>query len=110
MLFVSPGTRWLQEVLDTLHEMDGRTSRLEIVLIAEAEAPDASPYLTWSTKSGLDSRRPFLVYFGDGPAYAMIGPVTVAGDRAPIFQTADRALIEHLAFELQRELDIPMSV
>ncbi len=40
----------------------------------------------------------------------MIGQVTVVADRSPIFQTADRALIEHLAFELQRELDIPMSV
>ncbi len=110
MLFVSPGTRWLHEVLETLQEMDGRTSRIEVVLIAKAEAPDASPYLTWSTKSGLNSRRPFLVYFGDGPAYAMIGQATAADDRARVFQTADRALIEHLAFELQRELDIPMSV
>ncbi len=75
-----------------------------------AEAPEASPHLTWSTKSGLDSRRPFLVYFGDGPAYAMIGQVTADNDRAPIFQTADRALIEYLAFELQRELGILLSV
>ncbi|MBW1883862.1 MAG: response regulator [Deltaproteobacteria bacterium] len=110
LLFVSPGTRWLTEVLETLHEMDGRTSRTEIVLIAEAEQQEASPYLTWSTKSALDSQRPFLVYFGDGPAYAMIGQVTEVGERAPIFQTADRALVEHLTFELQRELGISISV
>jgi DNA-binding response OmpR family regulator/GGDEF domain-containing protein len=110
LLFVCPGTRWMAEVLETLHEMDGRTSRTEIVLIAEAEAPETSPYLTWSTKSVLDSRRPFLVYFGDGPAYAMIGQVTVTDDHAPVFQTADRALVEHLTFELQRELGILISV
>ncbi|MEE8166874.1 MAG: response regulator, partial [Myxococcota bacterium] len=110
VLFISPGARWLPEVLETLHEMDGHTSRTEIVLIAEVEEQEASPHLTWCTKSTLDSRRPFLVYFGDGPAYAMIGQVTVAADRAPIFQTADRALIEHLAFELQRELGVLISV
>ena len=110
LLFLSPGTRWLAEVLETLHEMDGRSSRTEIVLIAEAEAQQASPHLTWCTKSALDSQRPFLVYFGDGPAYAMIGRVTEIGERAPIFQTADRALVEHLTFELQRELGINISV
>ncbi len=62
------------------------------------------------TKSALDSRRPFMVYFGDGPAFAMIGQITLAAERAAIFQTSDRALVEHLAFELQRELEIVLSV
>ena len=66
--------------------------------------------LTWVAKAGLDSRRPFLVYYGDGPAYAMVGQVTLSAARAAIFQTADRALVEHLAFELQRELEIVLSV
>ena len=62
------------------------------------------------TKSSLDSRRPFLVYFGDGPAFAMVGQVTLAAHRAAIFQTSDRALVEHLAFDLQRELGIVLPV
>ena len=76
----------------------------------EAEEQEAVPGLTWATKSSLDVRRPFLVYYGDGPAYALIGQVTLADARTPIFQTADRALVEHLAFELQRELGILISV
>jgi hypothetical protein len=97
-------------VLETLHSMRGRISRTEIVIVAEAEEQDAVPGLSWVTKSRLDSRRPFLVYYGDGPAYALIGQVTLAAKKTPIFQTADRALVEHLAFELQRELGIHISV
>jgi hypothetical protein len=40
----------------------------------------------------------------------MIGAVTAAAGSTPIFQTVDRALVEHLAFELQRELGILLSV
>lgn len=110
VLFVSPGARWLPEVLETVHAMQGRGSRTELVIVAEAEGQASLSHLTWATKSVLDARRPFLVYFGDGPAFAMIGQVTMEDDRAPIFQTCDRALVEHLAFELQRELGIQLSV
>ena len=110
VLFMSPGVRWLPEVLETLHSFQSRPGKTEIVLLAEGEERERHPRVTWVTKSSLDSRRPFVVYFGDGPAYAMVGQVTLAADRAAIYQTADRALVEHLAFELQRELGIVLSV
>ena len=110
VLFLSPGARWLPDVLETLDETRGRGCRTEIVLLAEVDEPSSAPNLTWVTKSSLDPRRPFLVYFGDGPAFAMVGQVTLAEACAPLFQTADRALVEHLAFELQRELEILISV
>lgn len=110
VLFVSPGARWLPEVLETIHEMQGRGSRTELVIVAEAEGQASAERLTWATKTVLDARRPFLVYFGDGPAFAMIGQVNAAREKAPIFQTCDRGLVEHLAFELQRELGIQLSV
>ncbi|MAG31152.1 MAG: hypothetical protein CL908_09725 [Deltaproteobacteria bacterium] len=109
VLFVSPGARWLPEVLETLHEVRGLAGRTQIVLLSEGEEREDSPQVTWITKSGLDSRRPFIVYFGDGPAYAMVGQVTLAAASAPIFQTADRALVEHLTFELMRELGIALA-
>jgi len=110
VLFLSPGARWLPDVLETLEEIRTRSTRTEIVLLAEGEIRDAHPQVTWISKSGVDSRRPFLVYFGDGPAYGMVGQVTLTAARAAIFQTADRALVEHLAFELQREFEIVLSV
>lgn len=110
VLFVSPGARWLPEVLESLEGVRGRLSRTEVVVITEAEEPEPIPHVTWIRKSSLDSRRPFVVYFGDGPAFAMIGQITMAEARAPLFQTDDRALVETLTFELQRELAIPLSV
>jgi GGDEF domain-containing protein len=110
VLVLSPGTRWLPDVLETLHEIRGHGTQAEIVVLAEGVERDANPQVTWITKSSLDSRRPFLVYYGEGPAFAMIGAVTAAAGSTPIFQTVDRALVEHLAFELQRELGILLSV
>lgn len=110
VLVVSPGGRWLPDALETLHEIRGHRTRTEIVLLAEGAERDANPQVTWITKSSLDARRPFLVYYGEGPAFAMIGAVTASAATTPIFQTADRALVEHLAFELQRELGILLSV
>ena len=110
VLYVSPGGRWLPEVLETLEEIRNQPTETKISLLAEGEVREAPPQVTWIAKSGLDSRRPFLVYFGEGPAYAMVGQVTLAAARAAIYQTSDRALVEHLAFELQRELGISLSV
>jgi len=110
VLYLSPGVRWLPDVLEALQEIRGQVCRAEIILLAEGEEREMNSQITWVAKSGLDSRRPFLVYFGDGPAYAMIGQRTLAATRSAIFQTADRALVEHLAFELGRELGIVLSI
>lgn len=110
ILFISPGTRWLPDLLETLHDVRGQTTRTEIVLLAEGEEREETSQVTWVAKSAIDSRRPFAVYFGDGPAYAMIGQVGEPTDRTPLFQSADRAFVEHLAFQLQRELGILISI
>ncbi|MCP4908407.1 MAG: response regulator [bacterium] len=110
VLFLSPGVRWLPDVLEALDEIRSPVCGAEIILLAEGEVRETNPQVTWVTKSALDSRRPFLVYFGDGPAYAMVGQLTLAAARTAVFQTSDRALIEFLAFELGRELGIVLSV
>jgi len=110
VLILSPGTRWLADVLETFHETRGRETDTEIVVLADGAARNVNPQITWISKSSLDDRRPFLVYYGEGPAYAMIGSTTAVASNAPIFQSADRCLVEHLAFELQRELGILISV
>ncbi|MEZ4281043.1 MAG: response regulator [Myxococcota bacterium] len=110
ILFLSPGSRWLPDLLETLDDLRGQATRTEIVLLAEGVQPDSGSEIHCIQKSPLDSRRPFAIYFGDGPAYAMVGQVSAVASRAPIFQSADRALVEHLAFRLQRELGILVSV
>jgi hypothetical protein len=110
ILFLSPGIRWLPELLEILDELKGHTTRTEIVVLADGVEREQSPAIHFVKKSPLDARRPFAIYFGDGPAYAMVGQVNVVASRAPIFQSADRRLVEHLAFQLQRELGILVSV
>ncbi len=110
ILFLSPGSRWLPELLEVLDELQGHTTRTEIVMLADGVEREQSPAIHFVKKSPLDARRPFAIYFGDGPAYAMVGQVNVVASRAPIFQSADRCLVEHLAFQLQRELGILVSV
>jgi len=110
ILFLSPGSRWLPEMLEVLDDLEGHTTRTEIVVLAAGVERAQGPEIHLVRKSPLDARRPFAVYFGDGPAYAMVGQVNVVASRAPIFQTADRSLVEHLAFQLQRELGILVSV
>ena len=110
VLIMSPGATWLAEVLETLHETRGRDTQTEIVMLADGTARHANPQLTWISKSSLDDRRPFLVYYGEGPAFAMIGSAIRVEGAAPVFQTTDRSLVEYLAFELQRELGILISV
>ena len=110
ILFFPPGRGWLPELRGVIDDLASQQTRTEIVLLSDGVSRERGPEIHWIQKSPLDARRPFAVYFGDGPAYAMVGQVNVVAARAPIFQTADRALVEHLAFRLQRELGILVSV
>ena len=47
---------------------------------------------------------PFLIYFGDGPSYAMMREEKEAEGGSRLFHTSDRSLVEYLAFRLQTEL------
>jgi len=51
----------------------------------------------------------FLIYFGEGSAYALICEDAPEGDRTRLFQTCDRNLVEHLALQVQHELHEPGS-
>jgi hypothetical protein len=110
ILFLSPGSRWATDVLETLDEVRGRATQTEIVILADGVEREGDSGIHVVKKSPLDARRPFAVYFGDGPAYALVGQVGVVASRVPLFQSSDRTLVEHLAFRLQRELGILVSV
>ena len=64
--------------------------------------------ITWVSPRRVDSDRPFLLYYGDGPAYALVTAHKLDDDGLPMFHTGDRALVEQLALQLQRDLGIPL--
>ena len=85
-------------------------SRTELVIVGDkSEALAGSAGVTWVSPSAVGTDRPFLLYFGDGPAYAMLASQRESAAGLGFFHTSDRVLVEHLVFQLQRDLGIPVS-
>ncbi len=72
---------------------------------SEGEADDSEASMVrWVSGRGLGELPLFLVYFGEGSAYALICEDAPERDRTRFFQTGDRNLVEHLALRIQHEL------
>jgi diguanylate cyclase (GGDEF)-like protein len=72
---------------------------------SEGEADDSeASRVRWVSGRGLGELPLFLIYFGEGSAYALICEDAPERDRARFFQTCDRNLVEHLALRIQHEL------
>lgn len=110
LLFVSPRRGLLPAVLEGVERLAAAGSRTELVIVgdkSDALHPDAP--VTWVSAAAVGTDQPFLLYYGDGPAYAMLTAHKEAGDGLGFFHTSDRVLVEHLVFQLQRDLGIPVS-
>jgi FixJ family two-component response regulator/GGDEF domain-containing protein len=110
ILCISPGPSLVHVVRDGLARLDPAQTRTELVVVNDgrSEALAGVP-VTSVAPQQIGSRRPFLLYYAEGPAYALVGEPGVAGDAASLFQTCDRVLVEHLAFQLQRALGVPIA-
>jgi hypothetical protein len=99
-------------VREGLEGLRGAQVATEIVLVGEGgDLAIAGPTVTCAAAGAARADVPFLVYYGEGPAYGMVTGARggeESGERRPLFQTADRALVEHLAFQLQRDLAVPL--
>jgi FixJ family two-component response regulator/GGDEF domain-containing protein len=110
ILCISPGPSLLHVVRDGLARLDPAQTRTELVVVTDGRADAlAGVPVTCVAPQQIGSRRPFLLYYAEGPAYALVGEPGAAGDAASLFQTADRVLVEHLAFQLQRALGVPIA-
>jgi PleD family two-component response regulator len=113
LLFVAPG-EMLGEAfasgLGALRDPNGQTA---IWVLGEppkkeadkpaADDPETS-LVQWVSSRNLGRLPLFLIYFGEGSAYAMICEDAPERDRTRFFQTCDRNLVEHLALRAQYEL------
>lgn len=108
LLFLSPGNRLAAPAREGLQRLRGLHAQAEVVLLSEVPLPpDPGLPLTRVPPSRAGTTAPFAIYFGTGPAYALI--CDEAGAEAPLFHTSDRSLVEHLAFQLQRDLGISLA-
>ncbi len=109
LLFVAPGAGLLAALREGLEAVRGTQPRTEIVVVADRKT-ESLPGLpvTWVSTVRAGTRSPFLVYYGEGPSYALIRDEAVEDGRTAFFHSSDPVLVEHLAFQLGRDLGIPI--
>jgi len=94
-------------LLDGIETLTGAGARAELVVVApKSSEVDADAPITWVAPSSVGTDRPFMLYYGDGPAYAMTTAHRPDSDGLRLIDTRDRVLVEHLVFQLQRDLGI----
>ena len=109
LLFAAPGLSLEGALRDGLDALRGLQPRTEIVVLGERQDVSYPGLpLTWVSPSRAGGPPPFLVHFGEGAPFAMVRDADVESDATTIYQTSDRALVEQLAFQLGRDLGIPM--
>jgi hypothetical protein len=109
LLVVSPGPELAPMVEQEIERLNGAESGIEVVVVADGEPTRASSLpITWIDPERTGTDRRFALYYGDGPAYAMLADARDGAAEWPLFHTSDRALVEHLAFRLQRDLGVSL--
>jgi len=123
LLFASPGEMLGESIAAGLGALRGRHGQVAISVLGEPPKQNADQQkadqqkaeeqaagdpetakIRWVSKRELGELPPFLIYFGEGSAYAMICEDAPDRDRTRFFQTCDRNLVEHLALRAQHEM------
>jgi diguanylate cyclase (GGDEF)-like protein len=109
MLFVAPGASLFGALREGLDGLRGVSMRTEVVLVGDRRTDQvAGVPVTWVSSLRTGTTAPFLVYYGEGPPYALIRDELVEEESTSIYHTSDPVLVEHLAFQLGRDLGIPI--
>jgi hypothetical protein len=109
MLFVAPGASLIGALRDGLDGLRGLSMRTEVVLVADRRTDQiAGVPVTWVSSMRTGTTSPFLIYYGEGPPYAMVRDEVVEEQSTSFYHTSDAVLVEHLAFQLGRDLGIPI--
>jgi DNA-binding response OmpR family regulator len=105
LLYVAPGRALAGALREGLEALRGAAAATEVVaLCAEPGPTELGPAVSWLRPPAGRPLPPFLLRFGDAPAYALVRAEKEGADGARLYHTADRGLVEHLLFQLQREL------
>jgi FixJ family two-component response regulator/GGDEF domain-containing protein len=109
LLFLSPSAATLPAVRKGLERLRAQKTRTEIVLVGEElELGEEMGAVTCVPTDRAGTDRPFALYYGEGPVYAMVTAHRPDGDEIRFFHTDDRSLVEHLAFQFQKDLGLPI--
>ncbi len=111
LLYAAPGRALRRVVSEGLEALRDVPTRAELVIVTDGNRPSyLKPGISWVSPDRAPGLPPCIIYYGDGPAYAMIREEGRNGSPARLFHTDDRGLVEHLAFRLQEELSLPLTL
>jgi hypothetical protein len=109
MFFVSPGASLSGALRDGLEALRGVSTRTEVVLVADRKADQIAGFpVTWVPSLRAGTSVPFLIHYGEGPPYALVRDDVVEEHSTSFYHTSDPVLVEQLAFQLSRDLGIPI--
>ncbi len=108
LLFVAPREGRTTGLRDDLVELRGLNPRTEVVIVADRDdqlLPGVP--VTWVSPLRVGAEQPFVVYVGEGASYALVEEGGAEGEPST-YHTADPVVVEQLAFQLSRDLGIPI--
>jgi diguanylate cyclase (GGDEF)-like protein len=108
VLFLAPGASLGPVVGEALQALRPGEPSAHLVLIAERNALATELPVTWAPPARVGSEASFLVYFGEGPPYALLRENGPAEKELALYHSSDPVLVEHLAFQLGHELGVPI--
>jgi diguanylate cyclase (GGDEF)-like protein len=108
LFFFHPAGSFQGVLRETLESRGGGEMGTEVVVVAEPPTSVLGDSdITWVPPGRVPGCPPFLLHFGDGPSYALVCGHKPEQDGVQLFHTSERALVEYLAFRLQKELNVP---
>ena len=108
VLFVAPGAALARAVGEGLQALRPGDPSAHLVLVAERGALATELPVTWAPPARAGTDASFLVYFGEGPPYALLRERSQESKEVALYHTSDPVLVEHLAFQLGHELGVPI--
>lgn len=109
LLFVAPGAALAGAVRDGLEGLRGLDLRSEVVLLSDRQDERFSGIpVTRVSPLRSGTPNPFLVWCGEGGGYALLREEAGRGEVPVFYHTDDPVVVEHLAFQLGRDLGIPI--
>ena len=107
LVYVAPGEALAGPVRQALEPLRGLRSRSEVVVLGGDRPPADAPSVAWVAPERVPELAPCLVHYGDGAAYVLVRAPGEADASPRLFHSADRELVEYLAFRLQQEVAVP---
>jgi CheY-like chemotaxis protein len=107
LLMTAPNAAISGAVFRGVEELRGISLEGDVVVLVDPADPRTTGVpVTWVPRDKITTRRSFLLYHSEGPSYGLVFDEREGGG---VYHSTDRSFVEHLCFELGRELDLQVA-